>query len=80
MAETDVEENKLNAEAFKEIVFELKTQAQIPVISKAARVVEEIVISKTMTEREEIVRDSVKRTAVRIEKIRADDAENRENG
>ena len=80
MAETNVEENESNAEAFKEVVFELKTQAQIPVISKKARVVEEVIIGKNMTEHTETVRDSVKRTDVRVEEIRTDDAENRRNG
>ncbi|MEO8072587.1 MAG: DUF2382 domain-containing protein [Acidobacteriota bacterium] len=81
-----VEQNKTGSAAesaagvFQEGSFEIKTQAEIPVISKTARVVEEVVISKKMTEHAETVRDSVKRTDVRIEEIRPDDAENRKNG
>lgn len=86
MTENSVEGNmkKLNdekaADAFLEGSFEIKTQAVIPVISKTARIVEEVVISKHLTEQTETVRDTVKRTDVRVEEIRADDAENRRNG
>ncbi len=81
-----VEQNKIGnppegaTDIFQEGSFEIKTQAEIPVISKTARIVEEVVISKKMTEHAETVRDSVKRTDVRVEEIRADDAENRSNG
>lgn len=67
------------ADVFQEGSFEIKTQAEIPVISKTARIVEEVVISKQMIERAETIRDSVKRTDVRVEEIKADDAENRKN-
>lgn len=81
-----VEQNKIGSppegatDIFQEGSFEIKTQAEIPIISKTARIVEEVVISKKMTEHTENVRDSVKRTDVRVEEIRADDAENRRNG
>lgn len=68
------------SDLFQEGSFEIKTQAEIPVISKTARIVEEVVISKKMTEHAETVRDSVKRTDVRVEKIRADDTGNRKDG
>ena len=68
------------ADAFREGSFEIKTQAEIPVISKTARVIEEVVIGKQTTEHAEIIRDSVKRTAVQIENISTDEAGNRENG
>ncbi len=86
MAETAVGENmnKLNdentADAFREGSFEIKTQAEIPVITKTARIVEEVVISKKMNEHAETVHDSVKQTDVQVERISADDAENRSNG
>ena len=66
------------ANIFQEGSFEIKTQAEIPVISKTARIVEEVVISKQMTEHAEIVRDSVKKTVVEISKITAADIDNRE--
>lgn len=68
------------AEIFQEGAFEIKTQAEIPVISKQARIVEEVVIRKEVTEHTETVRDSVKRTDVQVEEFRADEAENRRNG
>lgn len=77
MAETTVKETKVNTEAFKEMRFELRTQEQIPVISKQSRVIEEVIISKKMTEHAETVGDSVKRTDVRIEKIGNDEPEHR---
>lgn len=80
MAETTVKETKVNTEAFKEMRFELRTQEQIPVISKQSRVIEEVIISKKMTEHTETVSDSVKRTDVRVEELLSDDAENRKNG
>lgn len=86
MAENSVEENMHNvnnentADAFHEGSFEIKTQAEIPVISKTARIVEEVVLSKRMTQHTETVRDSVKRTSVEVGEIDAEDAVNRRNG
>ncbi len=86
MAKTFVEQNTANlndkneANAFREGSFEIKTQAEIPVISKKARIVEEVVIFKEITEHTETVRDSVKRTSVEISEIDTDDADNRRNG
>ncbi len=76
---TDSNDEK-TAEIFQEGTFEIKTQAEIPVITKKARIVEEVIISKQTTAREEIVRDSVKQTDVQIEEISADGAGNRRNG
>ncbi len=86
MIEKSVEKNTTDStventtDTFQEGSFEIKTQAEIPVISKKARIVEEVVISKQMIERAETVRDSVKQTDVRVEEIKADDAENRKKG
>ena len=65
---------------FQEGSFEIKTQAEIPVISKTARIVEEVVISKMIVQRDETIRDSVKSTDVTVEKIASGEAENRRNG
>ncbi len=43
-----------------------------PVVSKTARVVEEVVISKERTERTEKVRDAIRRTDVRVEPLTAE--------
>lgn len=58
--------------AFQEGEFELVERAEVPVVSKTATVVEEILISKEVTEREEVVRDTVRRTDVTVETINAD--------
>ncbi len=47
-------------------------QAEVPVVGKEARVVEEVVIGKNVTERQETVRDTVKRTDVEIEEVNTD--------
>jgi len=56
-------------DAFQEGTFDVTTQAEVPVVSKEARVVEEVVIDKEMTEHTETVRDTVKRTDVEIDEI-----------
>ena len=68
------------ADAFKESSFDVTTQAEVPVVSKTARVVEEVVIDKGVTEHTETIRDSVKRTDVEVDEFDADDAANRKNG
>ncbi len=86
MAENSVEKNMTDltdenaADIFQEGSFEMKTQAQIPVISKTARIVEEVVITKQMIERAATVRDSIKKTTVEVSEINTDDAINRRNG
>jgi stress response protein YsnF len=55
--------------AFKEEEFELTEHAEVPVISKEARVVEEITLNKEVEEREETIRDTVRSTEVEAEKI-----------
>jgi len=45
---------------------------EVPVVAKEARVVEEVVVGKTETDRVETVRDTVRRTDVEVEDITAD--------
>ncbi len=45
---------------------------EVPVVTKDARVVEEVVVGKTETDRIETVRDTVRRTDVEVEDITAD--------
>jgi len=45
------------------------TKAEVPVVAKEARIVEEVVVGKNVTEREETVRDTVKRTDVEIQEV-----------
>lgn len=55
--------------AFKEEKFELRETAEEAVISKQARVVEEVVVGKTATDRTETITDTVRRTDVEVEQI-----------
>ena len=55
--------------AFKEGVVELTETAEEPVVSKQARVVEEVRVGKTATDRTETVRDSVKKTEVEVQEF-----------
>jgi len=55
-------------DAFKEEDIEISETAEEPVISKQARVKEEIVVNKDVGERTEKIRDTVRRTKVDIEK------------
>ena len=54
---------------FKEGTFEVRETAEEAVIAKTARVVEEVVVGKTTSERSETVSDSVRRTDVSVEKL-----------
>jgi len=56
-------------QAFKEGTVELTETAEEAVVSKQARVVEEVVVGKDVTERTETIRDSVRRTDVEVEEI-----------
>jgi uncharacterized protein (TIGR02271 family) len=58
--------------AIKEGEFTVTTKAEVPVVSKEANVVEEVVVGKNVTEREETVRDTVKRTDVEVEETDVD--------
>lgn len=53
--------------AFQEKTIEVTATREQPVISKQARVVEEIVVGKSEREREEVVRDTVRRTKLEVE-------------
>lgn len=59
--------------AFREGEIELTERAEVPVVSKEARVVEEISLSKEVEEREETIRDTVRRTDVEVENLNSDD-------
>jgi len=57
--------------AFHEGTIEVTETSEVPVISKEARVVEEVVVGKTATDRTETARDTVRRTDVDVELINA---------
>lgn len=56
-------------DAFHESTIEVTERAEIPMVSKEARVVEEIVVGKEVNQRTETVRDTVRRTDVDVEQI-----------
>ena len=58
--------------SFKEGDISITERAEVPVVAKEARVVEEVVVGKNVTERQETIRDTVKRTDVEVEEINTD--------
>jgi uncharacterized protein (TIGR02271 family) len=59
----------VGADAFKEGVIEITETDEEAVVTKQGRVVEEVVVSKDVTERREVVRDTVKRTDVEVQQL-----------
>jgi len=57
---------------FREGEIVITEHAEVPVIGKQARVVEEVLIGKNVTEHEEVVRDTVRRNEVEVETIEND--------
>ena len=57
---------------FKEGEFEVRTQGEEAVVGKTAKVVEEVVVGKDVTERTETINDTVKRTDVEVDEINDD--------
>lgn len=54
---------------FREGTIELTEHAEVPVINKEAHVVEEVSLNKNIEEREEVVRDTVRKTEVDVEDL-----------
>jgi len=65
--------------AFKEGTMEMTERSEVPVVSKNARIVEEVVVGKEVTEREETVSDTVRRTDVEVEQMNTPEFSNYEN-
>jgi uncharacterized protein (TIGR02271 family) len=57
--------------AFKEQSIELRETAEEAVVQKTARVVEEVVIGKETTQRQETINDTVRHTEVQVEQLGA---------
>jgi uncharacterized protein (TIGR02271 family) len=55
--------------AFKEQSIELRESAEEAVVQKTARVVEEVVIGKEATQRQETIHDTVRHTEVQVEQL-----------
>jgi uncharacterized protein (TIGR02271 family) len=56
----------------RDAAIEVTATSEVPVVKKEARVVEEVVVDKDVKERTETVRDSVRKTDVKVEKLDAD--------
>ena len=66
--------------AFQEGQIELTERAEVPVVSKTANVVEEISVGKNVTERDEVIRDTVRNTEVDVENLNTTDQPVRSTG
>lgn len=55
--------------AFTEGTIEVTETKEQPVVAKTARVIEEVILNKNVTERTETVRDNVRRSDVNVERI-----------
>lgn len=64
---------------FQEGTIEIVESAEVPVVSKEARVVEEISLNKEVDEREETIRDTVRSTEVDVEDLDKDDLNTNRN-
>jgi uncharacterized protein (TIGR02271 family) len=58
--------------AFKEQRIEMRETAEEPVVEKTARVVEEVVVGKQVTERQQEISDTVRHTEVQVESLGID--------
>jgi stress response protein YsnF len=61
---------------FKDGLIEITEHAEVPVVSKEPRVVEEISINKNVEEHREKVKDTVRRNEVDVEKSRKENLDN----
>lgn len=61
---------------FQEGEIEITERAEVPVVAKEARVVEEIAVGKQVEEREQTISDTVRRTDVEVEEINTDTVTN----
>jgi stress response protein YsnF len=55
---------------------EITETAEVPVVEKSARVVEEVLVSKEGSERTERITDTVRKTEVEVEQIESDETPN----
>ncbi len=59
--------------AFQETTIELRELAEEAVVQKTARVVEEVVVGKEVTERQQNISDTVRHTEIEVEQLTPDD-------
>ncbi|QRR00213.1 YsnF/AvaK domain-containing protein [Dyadobacter sandarakinus] len=56
-------------DTFKEGTIEVREHAEVPVVSKEARVIQEVSLSKTVEEHDEVINDTVRHTEVDVEDL-----------
>jgi uncharacterized protein (TIGR02271 family) len=61
-----------DASAFKEQSIEMREKAEEAVVQKSARVVEEVVVGKEVSQRQENIQDTVRHTEVQVENLGSD--------
>ncbi|MFD2514984.1 YsnF/AvaK domain-containing protein [Pontibacter locisalis] len=66
--------------SFKEGDIEMKEHAEVPIVNKEARVVEEVNVSKGVEEHEENIRDTVRKTDVEVDKFTEEELKRRREG
>lgn len=57
---------------FREGEIEVRERAEVPIVNKEARVVEEVNVRREVEERDEVIRDTVRRTDVEVEQLDSD--------
>jgi len=70
----------LNGDPFQERSVELTETAEEAVVAKDARVVEEVVVSKNVEEREQKISDTVRHTKVDVEQLGENTRDNKDDG
>ncbi|MES2899853.1 MAG: YsnF/AvaK domain-containing protein [Pseudomonadota bacterium] len=65
--------NPADLNAFQENTIELRETAEEAVVEKTARVVEEVVVGKEVTQRQQQISDTVRHTEVDVQELTADD-------
>jgi stress response protein YsnF len=60
---------------FKEGEIEVRERSEVPIVNKEARVVEEVNLRKDVRERDETVRDTVRKTEVDVDRLEGSDDE-----
>jgi len=64
-------------ETFREGEIEITETSEVPIVNKEARVVEEVKLTKDVNQREETVRDKVRKTDVEIENLSEEERKSR---
>ena len=64
---------------FKEGTIEVTEQAEVPVVSKEAYIKEEVKLNKEVTERDQVIKETLRSTEVDVDKIDKDDVQTGRN-